>query len=120
MSEQNNSEKLQSVVESVYLKLLTRVGMPILLALLGYLGSAELGKITSALDVIPQLVTDQRIMGLKIDQMQKDLQSTAATVYSRDESAKDWIIQGQKDQILDATLKDHDRRIQSLETRVFK
>lgn len=116
----DSNEKLSSVVESVYLKLLTRVGMPILLTLLGYFGSLELSKITDALNVIPQLVTDQKIMGLKIDQMQKDLQSTSATIYSRDEASKDWIIQGQKDQLLDASLKDHEKRITTLETKVFK
>lgn len=120
MSDSSGNTRLDSVVESVYLKLMTRVGVPLLLALLGYFGNLELGKITETMNTIPQLGTDQKIMGLKIDQMQKDMQNTSAIIYNREEATKDWVIQAQKDSIFDATLKDHDKRLQNLETKTFK
>lgn len=116
----DNNQRLGNVVESVYLKLLTRVGMPILLAILGYVGSQELGTIRDALNVIPQIVTEQKITSLKLDQMQKDLAATSATVYSRDEAQKDWKIQQQTDELINTSVKDHEKRIQSLENKVFK
>jgi len=116
----DNNQRLGNMVESVYLKLLTRLGMPILLAILGYLGSQELGTIRDALNVIPQIVTEQKITSLKLDQMQKDLVSTAATVYSRSEAQKDWKIQAQNDELITNNVKDHEKRLNSLETKVFK
>lgn len=116
----DNNQRLGNVVESVYLKLITRIGMPILLAILGYLGSQELNTIRDALNVIPQIVTEQKITSLKLDQMQKDLSSTAATVYSRDEAQKDWKIQAQSDELIQNSIKDHEKRINTLETKILK
>lgn len=88
---------LEKTSESVYLKLLSRFGTPLFIALLGYLVNTQLAQIREATDTLAKLSSDSVVTGVKIDQLKSDLGKVSSDIYRQTDATKDWKLQNERD-----------------------
>lgn len=97
-------QRLEEVTDNVYMKLLTRVGTPLMIALLGWLVSSQMEQTKEAIGKIGDLSTAQSITNVKIDQLKSDLATKTANIYTSGDADKDWKAQAQRDAAQDSSM----------------
>lgn len=110
--------KLDQAAESTIARLFARVVTPILLAIIGYFVTGQLGALKEATSKIT-------LLSYKIDTIQGEVSDATRRFYTENEASKDQAVQAIKDHSQDTLLErlqnesdENSKRIQRMEIRI--